>query len=261
MSLKSDNGAERPDRRSGSVWRGYQELRRLIVSGQLPPGVRISEREVAERLGLSRTPVRSALHRLQQEGFVTSLKSGREQRLMVAPLTQDDGREIFLIVGHLEGMAARIAAELPTTKRRLVGRRLREINTEMAAAARARVTITRLFDLDQAFHAGYVEGIAGPRLVALHHAIKPQVERYARLYISALIDELRTSITEHRLIIRAIAGGDAVAAQQAVETNWQNAAGRLAQVIAEQGERGVWRAWDTGEPLGPLTRRHQVGKR
>ena len=89
--------------RSDTVSRVYQELRGLIVWGHLPPGARIAERAVAERLGLSRTPVRSALHRLQQEGFVSSVGRGQDQRLIVAPLTQEDGREIILIVGPPRG--------------------------------------------------------------------------------------------------------------------------------------------------------------
>ena len=251
------NGVSAPaDDRSDSVSRVYQELRHLIVSGQLPPGARIAERVVADRLGLSRTPVRSALHRLQQEGFVDSYGRGRDQRLVVTPLTQDDGCEIMLIVGHLEGLAARTAAQLPGARRTQVVRRLREINRAMAADARKRVTVTRIFDLDQAFHNGYVEDAAiGPRLRALHSAIKPQVERYSRLYISALVDELPTSVREHETIIRAIGVGNPAAAQQAVETNWRNAAARLARVIAEHGERGIWHAWDPEGALTPSTKR------
>src|SRR5258705_1460704 len=56
--------------RQDHVSRAYEELRRIIVWGQLPPGSRISERIIADRLKLSRTPVRSALHRLEQAGFV-----------------------------------------------------------------------------------------------------------------------------------------------------------------------------------------------
>ena len=84
----------------------------------------------------------------------------------------------------------------------------------------------------------------GPRLLALHRSIKPQIERYTRLYISALVDELPTSIKEHEIIVRAIASGDALGAQRAVETNWRNAAARLSRVIAQLGERGSWHAWD-----------------
>lgn len=251
------NGSAPDDDRSDSVWRVYQELRQLIVSGQLPPGGRIAERGVADRLGLSRTPVRSALHRLQQEGFVDSYGRGRDQRLVVTPLTQDDGREIMLIVGHLEGLAARTAAQLPSARRSQVVRRLRELNRAMADESRKQVTVTRIFNLDQAFHSGYVEDVIGPRLRALHLAIKPQVERYARLYISALVDELPTSVREHEAIIRAIAAGDPAAAQNAVEVNWRNAAGRLTRVIAEHGERGIWHAWDTGDPISPSPRKRR----
>ena len=58
-----------------NVTRAYHDLRLVIVGGQLPPGSRISERILAQRLGLSRTPVRSALHRLEQEGWVMRTKA------------------------------------------------------------------------------------------------------------------------------------------------------------------------------------------
>lgn len=250
-SAAARRAARSDDSGTDSIWRVYQELRQLIVTGQLPPGARIAERSVASRLDLSRTPVRSALHRLQQEGFVDSYGRGRNQRLVVAPLTQEDGREIFLIVGHLEGLAGRAAAQLDRSRRAEVVRRLRAINKDLAAESRRRVTVTRIFDLDRLFHRTYVEGVIGPRLLALHSSIKPQVERYARLYISSLVDELPTSVLEHEAIIRAISAGDPVAAQRAVETNWRNAADRLTRVIAEHGERGSWEAWDSNGPLSP----------
>src|SRR6266542_2831015 len=109
-----------------NVTRVYRELRAPIVSGELPAGSRIAERAVVKRMGLSRTPVRSALHRLQQEGFVDSVGRAGDQRLIVTPLTQDDGREVFLIIGHLEGLAAREAASLRRDRRIQLARRLRE---------------------------------------------------------------------------------------------------------------------------------------
>ena len=229
--------------RSDNISRVYHDLRALIVWGQLPPGARIAERAVADRLGMSRTPVRSALHRLQQEGFIASAERGRDQRLIVTPLTQDDGRELFLIVGHLEGLAAHTAASLPADRRRKIVQRLRELNRDLAAESRRRVAVTRIFDLDMEFHRTYVENVAGRRLVALHRAIKPQTERYVRLYVSVLLDELPASVREHDLIIRAIAKGAPEAAQHAVERNWHNAADRLAHIIAQHGERGIWHAW------------------
>ena len=226
-----------------NISRVYEELRALIVWGQLPPGARIAERAVAERLGASRTPVRSALHRLQQDGFVARTGGGREQRLIVAPVTKHDGEELFIIVGHLEGLAARTAAGLPAARRRTIVRRMRELNREMAAEARKRGDVARVFDLDLAFHRAYVDEVVGARLLTLHRAIKPQTERYARLYISVLIDELSSSIKEHETIARSIADGDRARAQRAVETNWRNAAARLTRIISQHGERGSWHAW------------------
>lgn len=223
-----------------NVTRVYRELRALIVSGQLPAGSRIAERAVVKRMGLSRTPVRSALHRLQQEGFVDSVGRAGDQRLIVTPLTQDDGREVFLIIGHLEGLAAREAASLKRDQRTDLARKLRDINRVLAREARNRGPATRLFDLDDEFHRTFVEGVVGPRLLALHRAIKPQIERYARLYVNVLLDELPTSVKQHAVIAAAIASGDPDAAQKATESNWHTAADRLAHLIAEYGERGIW---------------------
>jgi len=228
------------------VSRVYTELRSLIISGQLPPGARVAERAVVERMGSSRTPVRSALHRLQQEGFVASTGLGRDQRLIVTPLTQSDGRELLVIVGHLEGLAVREAASLPSDRRRGLVRKLRAINRELATAARTQGNHARAFELDLEFHRTYVEDVVGPRLLALHRAIKPQSERYTRLYVSVLLDELRTSVKEHDMIIRGIAAGDPTAAQAAVETNWRNASQRLTKVIADLGERGIWHVRPAG---------------
>jgi DNA-binding GntR family transcriptional regulator len=231
--------------RQDHVSRAYEELRRIIVWGQLPPGSRISERIIADRLKLSRTPVRSALHRLEQEGFVASTGVGRERRLIVAPLTMHDGQEVFTIVGHLEGLAARTAAELPAPRRKALVLQLRAVNDVLATQSKRKGNATRFFDLDIEFHRLYVEEVVGPRLLTLHRAIKPQSERYIRLYVSVLLDQIATSVREHERIAASIAKGDPDAAQTAVETNWRNAAERLTHIIAQHGERGSWRGWES----------------
>ena len=232
------------NQRQDNVSLAYHELRKLIVWGQLAPGARIAERDVADRLGISRTPVRSALHRLQQEGFVSPAGRGpaRDQRLIVAPVTKGDGEEIFIIIAHLEGLAARMAAMLPLARRREIVRKMRELNRAMLAESRKRGDANRIFNLDYAVHESYVSGVVGQRLQALHDAIKPQCERYARIYINMLIDDLSRSCREHEAIAKAIVDGDPSAAQRAAETNWHNAATRLIQVIGEHGERGSWHA-------------------
>src|SRR5690606_34615719 len=166
---------------------------------------------------------------------------GGQSRPTIAPLTKEDARELFLIVGVIESLAGRLAAQLPVGPRMLLAETLRRYNTDLAESASApRPDENRVFDLDMGFHRLYVEAGGGPRLIALHDAIKPQAERYERLYISALMDEIRTSVAEHEAIIAGIEAGDGPAAQLAIETNWSNAAERLARVIASMGERGSW---------------------
>jgi DNA-binding GntR family transcriptional regulator len=216
----------------------YERLRELIIDGRLAPGTRIIETEVAERLGVSRTPVRGALQRLQQEGYVVDSPTLRQTRPTVAPLTSDDARELFLLVGALEGLAAYRAALCLPAQRAALATSLTAINDAFAvAAAAARPNHGRIFELDERFHRCYMEE-AGPRLLALHETVKPQAERYERLYVSMLAAELPTSVVEHRAIVKAIRTGDAGGAQRAVETNWRNAAERLAAVVAAAGERG-----------------------
>lgn len=227
-------GAARPDQ-------VYLTLRKLIVHGQLAPGTRVVETDVADKLGVSRTPVRGALQRLQQEGYIRAAPSRQQSRPTVAPLTREDARELFHIVGELEGLAARCAAELPPGARAVLVEELVAINDGFRRVSEARQpNHTRLFELDERFHRRYVEAGAGPRLLALHDAVKPQAERYERLYVSMLASEIHRSVAEHTAIVRAIHLGKPDAAQGAVQTNWRNAAERLGGVITSVGERGRW---------------------
>lgn len=219
----------------------YRKLRELIVRGQLAPGTRIVETDVAQRLGVSRTPVRGALQRLQQEGYILDSPALQQSRPTVAPLTREDARELFSIVAELEGLAARFAAQRDGSEREKLVSDLTSINEQFRKASDARQqNHSRLWELDEKFHRRYVEAGAGPRLLALFEAVKPQAERYERIYVSLLSRDLAPSIAEHNLIIRAIKSGNADNAQYAVQTNWRNAAERLGNVISNVGERGQW---------------------
>jgi DNA-binding GntR family transcriptional regulator len=219
----------------------YEQIRELIVHGRLAPGTRIIETEVASRLAVSRTPVRSALQRLQQEGYIVTAGDGRQARPSVAPLTREDAWELFGVVGAIEGLAGRLAAGLEQREKARLISRLEEVNERLLGATTAsNLDRNLLFTLDTDFHHAYVEAAAGPRLRVLHEAIKPQGERYVRLYTSALWDEVATSVKEHQVIIASIAAGDEEATQRAIQQNWRNAALRLNRVIDNVGERGSW---------------------
>ncbi|HEX6600685.1 MAG TPA: GntR family transcriptional regulator [Gemmatimonadaceae bacterium] len=219
----------------------YLRLRDLIVQGLLAPGSRVVETEVATRLGVSRTPVREALQRLQQEGFVVGAPGAQQARLTVAPLTRADVHELLNIVGELEGLAARWAAGLPVAERRALVKELKGLNADFHRTGRAQpIDHGGLYEADERLHRRIVEASAGPRLIALHDSVKPQAERYIRMYISMLTSDLRASVAEHDAMIDAIEAGKADEAQNAVQVNWRNAAERIAKVIEVAGERGAW---------------------
>lgn len=218
----------------------YLRLRELIACGRLAPGTRLIETEVAERLKLSRTPVRSALNRLLREGYVVAEPGPRRTRLAVAPLTKEDAVEVFSLVAVVEGLAGRYAAQLPGPARGRLTAELRATNADLRTAAVQGAGGQRYFDLDQAFHRRYVEASGHHRVIALHDSIKPQAERYVRVYTSALTDEITTSVTEHDVIIDAIEGGNPESARRAVEANFMNATERLSQIIGTFGEQGSW---------------------
>ena len=239
---KLREGKATPPARGKRVTSAYQQLRELIVHGRLAPGSRIMEADLANRLGVSRTPVRDALRSLQQEGFVAcDSVAGVKARLVVAPLTKEDARELYWIVGRLEGLAARHTAALEPAVRTELADKLKSLNDALCGIAQTgRGDPDRIFKLDLTFHRSIVEASAGPRLLTLHNSIKPQTERYWRLYASAIVEQLSVSVAEHASIITAIAKGDGDAAERGVEVNWQNGAERLSKVIDTLGERGSW---------------------
>ena len=219
----------------------YQKVRDLIVSGRLAPGAPLVEVELSQRLGVSRTPVRAALQRLQQEGFVTSARAGTMLRAMVAPLTGDDMREVFLMVGALEAAAARLAAGLDPASRTALADCLERTANDLRDAAAARPPdVVRAHDLHVRFHRACGEAAAGPRLLSELDVLQPQAERYQRVYTSAIVQASDEAAREHAAIVEAIRAGDQDGAERAVTCNWRASAERYGQVVTILGERGNW---------------------
>ena len=238
--------------RDSNLRKSYRQIRDMIVHGRLAPGSRVVEAELAEHIGVSRTPVRGALHMLQREGFIISAAGDRtKERLTVAPLTKEDAGELYAIIGHLEGLAARKTAQLDLAARSVIIEKLRELNEglrELALAGREDPNL--IFDLDLSFHQTVMDAGAGPRLRRLLRAVKPQAERYWRLYASVIVEKLGLSTDEHSVIIQAIEQGDCDGAERGIQTNWLNGAVRLSRVIDTVGERGSWQEAVPGS--GPM---------
>lgn len=219
----------------------YQRVRNLIVDGRLSPGTWVVEADLAARLGMSRTPIRGALQWLQREGYLQEHRNVSKSRMVVAPLTQEDADELYAIVGALEGLAARRTALLPRLERQEMAQKLSQLNDGLKAICREQeVRGASLFDLDAAFHDTIVQAGAGSRLMANYNAIKPQIERYWRLYATSITRELQESIDEHEAVIAGLQAGDADCTETALRANWENGARRIQRTIELHGERGTW---------------------
>jgi DNA-binding GntR family transcriptional regulator len=224
-----------------SLITAFREIRELIVHGRLSPGTWILEADLADRLNISRTPVRGAIHWLQREGYVIEHRNVRKSRMIVAPLTKEDANELYMIIGSIEGIAGRGVAQLPETQRKQISSQLRTLNDQLASIASGRSGHPgEIFEIDREFHRLIIKYGAGPRLTTLHGAVEPQTERYWRLYASSIINDLHLSVEEHKAIIRAVQAADPDAVETALRQNWLKGAERLGHVIDIFGERGSW---------------------
>jgi DNA-binding GntR family transcriptional regulator len=218
----------------------YDRLRDLIVRGRLAPGVRVVEQEVAERMGVGRTPVREALQLLVKEGLLVGSEGGRRQ-LTVAPLRADDVAELFGLLGDLEAAAVRRLPTLTAPAQKALAAGAHTANRAFGqVVSKVPLDLEAAFVSHKGFHASFTDPLAGQRLAWLLSLVRPQVDRYEWFYGALLQGELEVATTEHEAIVRALKAGDAAAAEAAVRENWKNASGRLRAVIDRIGERGTW---------------------
>lgn len=244
MPVHANGGKPSPrlkEEHGNSLRKAFHEIRELIVHGRLSPGSWIVEADLARHLAMSRTPIRSALHLLQREGYVIEHTNMRKSRMVVAPLTKEDAGELYPIIGHAEGLAGRRTAALPKSRRVEIASTLRSLNQQLRDILTAKPSrAAGIFDIDRDFHRTIIEAGAGPRLTALHKSIEPQAERYWRLYASSIIHDLHLSVAEHEEIIAGVVAGDSDRTERALQANWENGCARLARVIDIFGERGSW---------------------
>jgi GntR family transcriptional regulator of vanillate catabolism len=153
----SENGESRG---ASQTVRALLAMRELLLTGELAAGQRVSEIWAVDRLGVSRTPVRSALARLEEEGFLEALPSGG---YAVKTFSEQDAFDAIEIRGALEGLAARRAAERGVEEHRL--RAMDDILTQIDALVGARAMTADDFNsyvrLNEALHQAIAEASGG----------------------------------------------------------------------------------------------------
>jgi DNA-binding GntR family transcriptional regulator len=157
--------------------RTYQTLRSAIVEGQLAPGVRIYETTLAKRLGVSRNPVREAIRRLQQDGFI---EVRPRNGIYVAEYGVDEVRDLYQIRAALEGTAASLAAQRMTDEE-LAGLDAVLERMERATARHAKHATVRESD---SFHQTIHQGARSPRLVAILHQLYGQIAHFRKITLA-----------------------------------------------------------------------------
>lgn len=237
--------AAQPGLRPGSAELAYRRIRDLIVAGRLSPGARLVETELAGSLGVSRGTIRPALLRLRHEGYATAPRSGRQARLIVAPLTRDDAVDLYSLVGELEGLAASLAAVANDDVHGPMMASVRALQLQLEQLSRHPEPDPATFlDLDREFHRAYVVAADRPRLLVAHETLRPQLERYARLYALYVVGgrggQLSETVREHGDIITCLGRKDPRASGDAVRRNWRHGVARLVAIIDQAGARGDW---------------------
>jgi phosphonate utilization transcriptional regulator len=180
----------------------HQELERRILAGELEPGDKLNEADIAEQLSVSRGPVREAFRALEQAGLVRTEKN---RGVFVRHVSLDEAGEIYEVRGGLDQMIGRLVAE---RIRPVQLRRLRAQVKKMQSAARTR-SVEAYYPLNVQFHDLLAQFTGNRALLATYRRLVNELHLYRRETLSRNAESFRISAREHAAIVEAIARGDA----------------------------------------------------
>ncbi len=188
--------------------RAYEALKADIITCALQPGQQIAQRQLARQYQAGLTPIREALQRLAQEGFVQPLP---RYGYIVSPIALSDVREIFQLRAILEGAAARLAAEKasPQQLERIAGA------ARSTYVYRDRATYSHYLASNAAFHRSVALAAGNQRLADQVSRILDELTRLFHLGLD-LKDAAEEMLCEHLALAEALAAHDAVRAEQIV---------------------------------------------
>ena len=198
-------------------------LREAIRNGTLEPGERLMEVQLAEELGISRTPVREAIRKLEQEGYVIMMP---RRGTYVSSVSVSDIKEIFEIRSALESLSTGLAA------RRIEPdelEKLRALLAEIEGHIQSR-DMDKIVETDIEFHGLLYRVSRNERLVAIIGNLKEQLARFRTLSMS-YPGRLQETLEEHRAMVEAIAAGDVEAARDAADRHMERAEETLLKAL------------------------------
>ncbi len=203
----------------------FDAIHEAILSGALEPGERLMEAQIAEELGVSRTPVREAIRKLELANFVVMIP---RRGAYVADITLKDVADVFEIRGALEGLAAELAAERASDEEiEQLERLLVEIGKSIEAQ-----DVERLVDLDTQFHDHILKASRNERLDQILSQLREQIQRF-RTQTLARPTRMRVALEEHRGLVEALAERNGELARQLAAQHIESAENSLMQLNFE----------------------------
>ena len=202
-----------------------ETLRTAIIGGVLKPGERLMEIQLAEELGVSRTPIREAIRKLEQEGFVEMLP---RRGTYVANISIKDVKDVYEIRMALDVLAAGLAAERIT-------------DTELVALKKQLIRIKNVVEMDEMekigeydweFHEVLYKASRNGRLVAIINNLREQLTRL-RVTTMNYRGRIKDTISEHELLVESIARHNVELAKRRAYEHMRNAEKTLLIAIEE----------------------------
>ena len=218
-----------PDGSASLEEKVYLSLEEQIISQKLRPGESVTEMKLSRELGVSRTPVREALQRLDREGLIKLVPN---KGAVVLGISEKDLIDIYKIRMRLEGLATSIAAEKrdPEFCRELCD------NVELTGFYMEKGDIEKVKNLDSQFHdiiyRSCESRMLGKTLSELHRYIAS----YRKLSL-AVDGRIERSLSEHREIYDAIVRGDAAAADALTSEHVERALENLLKIMNKDGDK------------------------
>ena len=189
----------------------YQTLKKAIMLLEFEPGQRLSDKDLAEDFGISRTPVREALKRLEDEGLVESVPGSVTR---VAPLKPEEAKHAFTVVAVLHSLAARLA--VPMLLDSDIDK-LKLCNDQLKASLDKNDVIEAI-QADESFHDVFIQRAGNPEIKMALERIVPKIHRLEISQFSSI--KALKSVEQHHHIMAACELRDSMAASRLVEENW-----------------------------------------
>ncbi len=206
-----------------------EEILGLVLSGDLAPGSRINEPDVAERLGVSRVPVREALRELESTGLVVSRKN---VGVFVREFSPKEVADLYELRAVLDGHAGSRAGALAEVPRKALSRTLQSATAAMQKAARRR-DLPAYYAENLRFHWAIVEAAGNGKLAEAYRGVVQQLHLWRLKNLSQPVG-MAASIAEHEAIAKAVREGDAATAGRLLAEHVGAARQRLEPHLKEE---------------------------